>query len=83
VLRRIERALHRVADEGNERALILRVHPEVALYVLEQEPQLLRRLGKERGLQLTLRDDPLVRQDEFRMLAVGTRRDMTEQFAAA
>jgi hypothetical protein len=51
--------------------------------VLEQEPQLLRRLGKERGLQLTLRDDPLVRQDEFRMLAVGTRRDMTEQFAAA
>ncbi|CAN5255898.1 ribonuclease G [soil metagenome] len=83
VLRRIERALHRVADEGNERALMLRVHPEVALYVLEQEPQLLRRLGKERGLQLTLRDDPLVRQDEFRMLAVGTRRDMTEQFAAA
>ncbi len=31
VLRRIERALHRVADEGNERALVVRVHPEVAL----------------------------------------------------
>jgi ribonuclease G len=83
VLRRVERALHRAADEGDERALMVRVHPEVALYLLEQEPQLLRRLGKDRGLQLTLRDDPLVRQDEFRLMAAGTRRDMTEQYAVA
>jgi ribonuclease G len=81
VVRRIERAIRRLAVEGRERLLTIRVHPEVALYVIEDEPGLLRRLEKEAKLQITLRDDPLMQQDQFRLLAGPGHQDVTQKYA--
>ena len=81
VMRRASRAIRRAVAEGKERAFTIRVHPEVALYVLEQEPDLLRRLEREFQLQLTLRDDPLMAQDSFRLLAGSGHQDVTQRYA--
>ncbi|CAN5184898.1 ribonuclease G [soil metagenome] len=79
VLRRVERAVRRAA-KADERKLVARVHPDVALYALEEEPGLLARLGKETGAEVTLRDNPLVRQDDFRLLTAAGDQDLTKRF---
>ena len=81
VVRRIERALRRLSVDAREKQLLVRVHPEVALYLLEEEPAFLRRLEKEAHLQLNLRDDPLMQQDEFRLLAGSGHQDVTQRYA--
>jgi ribonuclease G len=81
VVRRIERAVLRVRADGKERSLLVRVHPEVALYILEQEPGFLRRVERESQLVLTLRDDPLMHQDQFRLLSATSSQDFTARFA--
>src|SRR5690606_25767686 len=81
VVRRIERAIRRAAVEGSERRITIRVHPQVALHILEEEPGLLRRLQKSFRLDLDLRDDPLMRQDEFRLLAGPADTDVTARYA--
>ncbi|GMV04212.1 MAG: hypothetical protein AMXMBFR53_04930 [Gemmatimonadota bacterium] len=81
VVRRIERSLHRAAATREERRLVVRVHPEVALQVVEEEPDFLRRLRKRTRLELDLRDDPLMRQDEFRLLSGPAESDVTEKYA--
>src|SRR5690606_3801149 len=81
VVRRIERAIRRVSVEGSERRITIRVHPQVALHILEEEPGLLRRLQKSFRLDLDLRDDPLMRQDEFRLLLGPAETDVTAKYA--
>jgi ribonuclease G len=81
VVRRIQRAVHRAATESRDRSLDIRVHPEVALYILEEESGFLKSLEKVVKLQLNLRDDPLMLQDEFRLLAGPAKVDVTQKFA--
>ncbi len=69
VVRRMERSLKRAGAEHKERQLAVRLHPDVALYLVEQEPNFLRQLEKQTGLELEVRDDPMMRLDEFRMMA--------------
>ena len=83
VVRRMERSLKRAGAEHKERQLAVRLHPEVALYLVEQEPDFLRQLAKQTGLALEVRDDPMMRLDEFRMMAQPAGRDVTEQYAVA
>ena len=83
VVRRMERSLRRVGADHKERQLAVRLHPEVALYLVEQEPNFLRLLEKQTGLELEVRDDPMMRLDEFRMMAQPAGRDVTEQYAVA
>ncbi|HXQ29070.1 MAG TPA: Rne/Rng family ribonuclease [Gemmatimonadales bacterium] len=83
VVRRMERSLKRVGAEHKERQLAVRLHPEVALYLVEQEPNFLRQLEKQTGLALEMRDDPMMRLDEFRMMSKPAGRDVTEQYAVA
>jgi ribonuclease G len=80
VVRRIERAIRRIAVEGADKEILIRVHPQVALHILEEEPNFLRRLEKGSRLALDLRDDPLMRQDEFRLLSGPAARDVTGKF---
>ena len=83
VLRRIERSVKRAAvSENGDRSMVVRVHPEVALRVREEEPDFLRRLRKRTDLDLRLRDDPLVRQDGFRLLSGPAETDVTEKYTA-
>jgi ribonuclease G len=81
VVRRMERSLRRAG--AKERQLAVRLHPEVALYLVEQEPNFLRLLEKQTGLALDIRDDPMMRLDEFRMTAQPAGRDVTELYAVA
>ena len=83
VARRLERALKRAGHEHRERQLTVRLHPEVALYLLEEEPKLLQTLSKLTSLDLELRDDPMMRLDEFRLMSRPAGRDVTELYAVA
>jgi ribonuclease G len=82
VVRQIERTLKRAAASKEEKSLVVRVHPEVALRVIEEEPGFLRRLASRTQLQLRLRDDPLMQLDEFRLLSGPAETDVTEKYAA-
>ena len=83
VTRRLERTLRRVGHERREKSLSVRIHPEVALYLLEEEPKLLVTLAKTNGLELDVRDDPMMHLDEFRLMSRPAGRDVTEQYAVA
>jgi ribonuclease G len=83
IARRLERTLKRAGRERRERQLAVRVHPEVALYLLEEEPKLIHTLGKVTGLELELRDDPMMRVDEFRLMSRPGGRDVTDLYAVA
>ena len=82
VVRRIERSVKRAAV-GEERSIVVRVHPEVALRVFEEESNFLERLMKKTRLKVALRDDPLMRQDEFRLLAGPSETDVTAKYLAS
>ncbi|MGH7507960.1 MAG: Rne/Rng family ribonuclease [Gemmatimonadales bacterium] len=83
VARRLERALKRAGHERRERQLSVRLHPEVALYLLEEEPRLLHTLTKITGVDIELRDDPMMRLDEFRLMSRPAGRDVTDLYAVA
>ena len=83
VARRLERALKRAGHEARERQLSVRLHPEVALYLLEDEPRLLQTLTKLTGVDIELRDDPMMRLDEFRLMSRPAGRDVTDIYAVA
>jgi ribonuclease G len=83
VARRLERSLYRVGHEKREKALGVRLHPEVALYLLEEEPKLLSAVAKATGVELEIRDDPMMHLDEFRLMSRPAGRDVTEQYAVA
>jgi ribonuclease G len=81
VIRRIERAVRRAAVQQKEREVTIRVHPHVALFILEEEPEFLRRLEQNYRIDVDIRDDPLMRQDEFRLLAGPSDADVTGKYA--
>jgi ribonuclease G len=83
IVRRVERSLKRVAVQGKHDAMVVKVHPDVAYYVLEQEKDFVKKLEKLAGGKLELRDDPLLRPDEFKLVVKGAGRDVTEQYAVA
>jgi ribonuclease G len=83
VVRRIERAVRRAAAEGKDGTLGVRLHPEVALHILEEEPQFVRRLQGELKVKVQLRDDPVIKVDEFRLLSGPSDVDVTARYAVA
>jgi ribonuclease G len=83
IVRRVERSLRRIAVEGKRDNLLIKLHPDVAMYVLEQEQDLVRKLEKGANFSLELRDDPLLRPDEFKIVVKGAGRDVTQQYAVA
>jgi ribonuclease G len=72
-----------VGHDSRERQLSVRLHPEVALYLLEDEPRLLQTLTKITGVDIELRDDPMMRLDEFRLMSRPAGRDVTDLYAVA
>src|SRR5947207_2406705 len=83
VTRRIERSIRRMGVEGKRDHLVVKLHPDVAMYVLEHEKDLLKKLEKLAGFGLELRDDPLLRPDEFKLVVKSAGRDVTQQYAVA
>ncbi len=83
VVRQIERSIRRVSVKGDEKKLLIRMHPEVALRIMEEEPDFIRKLGQTTRLKLDMRDDPLLREDEFRILSGAAQTDVTSRYVAA
>ena len=84
IVRRMERSVRRMAAEGRRDNLVVRLHPDTAMYVLENE----RRPAEEAGegasaSRVEMRDDPLLRADEFKLVVKGAGRDVTQQYAVA
>lgn len=80
VARRVERSLTRAAASGEERQMVIRMHPEVALHIMEEEADFLSRLRERVSLSLEIQDDPLLREDEFRLLSGPAETDVTERY---
>jgi ribonuclease G len=80
VVRRVERSLNRAAVEGKEKRIVVRLHPEVALQILEQEADFLPAIQKRTKMKVLLLDDPLMRQDEYRILTGPAETDMTDRY---
>lgn len=83
IVRRMERSVRRMAAEGRRDHLVVRLHPDTAMYVLEQEADLMKKLEKGVGFGIEMRDDPLLRADEFKLVVKGAGRDVTQQYAVA
>ena len=83
VVRRVERSVRRIVVEGKRDPLVVKLHPDVAMYVLEQERDFMKKLEKSAGFGLELRDDPLLRPDEFKLVVKSAGRDVTQQYAVA
>jgi ribonuclease G len=83
VVRRVERSVKRMGVEGRTDPLVIKLHPDVAMYVLEQEHDLLKKLENAVGFGLELRDDPLLKPDEFKLVVKSAGRDVTDQYAVA
>jgi ribonuclease G len=83
VVRRIERSIRKMSMDGRKDQLIVRLHPDVAMYVLENESDLVGKLEKGVGFGIELRDDPLLRPDDFRILIKSAGRELAHQYAAA
>jgi ribonuclease G len=83
VVRRVERSVRRIVVEGKRDHMLVKLHPDVAMYVLEQERDFVNKLEKSAGFKLELRDDPLLRPDEFKLVVKSAGRDVTQQYAVA
>lgn len=83
IVRRMERAIRRLASEGRRDGIIVKLYPDTAMYVLEEEKDLVRRLEKSVGFSVEMRDDPLLKPDEFKLVVKGAGRDITSQYAVA
>jgi len=83
IARRVERSVKRAGLEGKKDPLVVRVHPDVAMYVLENERDLIKKLEKSVSFSLELRDDPLLRPDEFKLVVKSAGRDVTQHYAVA
>ncbi len=83
IVRRMERSVRRIAVEGRRDNLVVKLHPDTAMYLLENERDLLKKLEKGLGFSVEMRDDPLLRPDEFKLVVKGAGRDVTQQYAVA
>jgi len=77
---RIERMLRRVGLRAKEKILLLRVHPDLAVHLVEQNSDLLEDLERAYRYRIEIRDDPSLRRDEIRLFRGRTFEEITKQF---
>jgi len=77
---KVERMLRRVGQKAKEKQLILRVHPDVAVYLIEQDADRLGRLERQYRYRVEIRDDPSLRRNEIRLFRGRTFEEITKQF---
>jgi len=72
----IEIALKKIGAAGKESMLLLKVHPAVALHLMEEDYHLLQELENKTGIKLKLRDNPLMRLDDFAIFSLPSRKQI-------
>ncbi len=81
VMVKLERLLRRVSAAGKEKELVIRVSPDVAVYILEHNGRRLAEVERRYKLAIDLKDDPQVRREEIRMFSARTKQEITDQYA--
>jgi ribonuclease G len=81
VARKIERTLRRIGIAGAEKKVEVRIHPEIALHLFDEERAMLQGLRKTYNLEIEIRDDPLLRLDEYKLFALPGHRTLDLQLA--
>jgi ribonuclease G len=61
----------------------VRIHPDVALCLLEKESEFIKIMKRECRIDLDFRDDPLINASEYRLLAAPSDQDVTSRYAVA
>jgi ribonuclease G len=79
----MERSVKRMGVEGKRDPLRVKLPPDVAMFARENESDRMRKHEKAVGFALELRDDPLLRPDEFKLVVKSAGRDVTHQYAVA
>ena len=82
MLVKLERAMRRVSALGGERRITVKVAPEIALYLVEQEARRFAELEKRFKLKVDLKDDPQLKRGEMRVFGEG-KADLTKQVVGA
>ena len=81
VMVKLERLLRRISAAGKEKELVIRVSPDVAVYILEHNGRRLAEVERRYKLSIDLKDDPQVRREEIRMFSARTKQEITDQYA--
>jgi ribonuclease G len=81
VMVKLERLLRRVSAAAKEKEIVIRVAPEVAVYILEHNGRRLAEVERRYKLSIDLKDDPQVRREEIRMFSARTKQEITDQYA--
>ncbi len=82
MLVKLERAMRRVAAMGSERRITVRVAPEVALFIVEQEGRRFAELEKRFKLRVDLKDDPQLKRGQMRVFT-EKKHELTKQVVGA
>ena len=77
---KIERMLRRAGQRSRERQFLLRVHPDLAVHLVEDPAGRLVALERQYRLRVEIRDDPSFRRDEIRLFRGRTFEEITKQF---
>src|SRR5689334_450837 len=80
VMVKLERLLRRVSAAGREREIVVRVAPDVALYILEHNGKRLADIERRYKITIDLKDDPQVRREEVRMFSARSKQEITDQY---
>lgn len=76
VVSEIEREVRKISVSGKEKKILIRVHPAVALHIMEEEQDLLQDLENQTGLSIKMRDDPLMRPDNIAVYSMPSRKQI-------
>jgi len=76
IVSEIERAVKKIAPEGKANSLMIKVHPVVALYLMEQSENVIQELENQTGLTIQLRDDPLIKLDSIIIYSLPSRKEI-------
>ena len=80
VMVKLERLLRRISAAGREREIVVRVAPDVALYILEHNGRRLAEVERRYKVSIDLKDDPQVRREEIRMFSSRSKQEITDQY---
>jgi len=80
VMVKLERLLRRISAAGKEREIVVRVAPDVALYILEHNGRRLADVERRYKISIDLKDDPQVRREEIRMFSARSKSEITDQY---
>lgn len=82
VARRIELHMRRIGMDGKEKKIQVRAHPAVSLFLLEDERDTFDALRKSYGIEIEIRDDPLMSRDDFDLVALPDQRPLKLELTA-